>query len=241
MPAFRQGWGRIHIMTMRGDGPAPEGRSVRTLLLMEPEPAKLVSTPANGGRLGPSFRADYASQTQNMGRNEPSRFPDPKSAPVASFLAGAASGFAGDHFNARIANDRQFTQIRGGPKMRTARLKGIKWLSDVQKHDYPAAVSCLGLLYGKKRVGEMVTGLRSAPIVQFKAKDIFRASWLSLLGAGNSEAGKDRMKIRRGQGLSPVLLVRDERNGRVVIADGYDRLCAVCGFDEDALIQCEII
>ena len=38
-----------------------------------------------------------------------------------------------------------------------------------------------------------------------------------------------------------ILLVRDEPHGKVVIADGYHRLCAVYGFDEDAWIDCKIV
>jgi hypothetical protein len=41
--------------------------------------------------------------------------------------------------------------------------------------------------------------------------------------------------------LSPLLLVRDEKNGRVVIADGYHRLCAVYEIDEDAWVPCKIV
>ena len=81
----------------------------------------------------------------------------------------------------------------------------------------------------------------SASVVQFKAKDIFRASQLSLLGVSNSHVEKDRKKIRKGKSLSPLLLVRDEHNGKVVIADGYHRLCAIYEFDEDAWIRCKIV
>ena len=59
---------------------------------------------------------------------------------------------------------------------------GVKWLSDVEDHDYPAAESYLGLLHGAARVAEIMKGLKGTPVVQFKAKDIFRASRLSLLG-----------------------------------------------------------
>ena len=82
--------------------------------------------------------------------------------------------------------------------------------------------------------------LRRARVSQFRAKDIFRASGLSLLGVSNEHVEKDRKKIRNGQELAPLLLVRDRQNGKVVIADGYHRLCAVYSFDEDALIPCKI-
>ena len=115
----------------------------------------------------------------------------------------------------------------------------IKWLENVEEHDYPAAESYLRLLFEESRVADLVQRLREAPIVTFKAKDIFRASKLSLLGISNSHVDRDRKKIRKGNALSPLLLVRDQ--GRVVIADGYHRLCAIYRFDEDALIRCKIV
>lgn len=76
---------------------------------------------------------------------------------------------------------------------------------------------------------------------RFKAKDVFRASQLSLLGVSNLHIEKDRKKIEAGTPLSPLLLVRDAPNGRVIIADGYHRLCAVYSHDEDAQIPCKIV
>jgi hypothetical protein len=75
-------------------------------------------------------------------------------------------------------------------------------------------------------------------MTSFKAKDIFRASGLSLLGVSNSHVKKDRKKIRAGKKLSPLLLVRSQ--AKVIIADGYHRLCSVYSFDEDADIPCKI-
>ncbi|PIV14349.1 MAG: hypothetical protein COS43_07965, partial [Gallionellales bacterium CG03_land_8_20_14_0_80_55_15] len=58
----------------------------------------------------------------------------------------------------------------------------IQWLSDVEEHNYPAAVSYLSIIYTEDKVAEMIVKLRSTPVVQFKAKDIFRASRLPLMG-----------------------------------------------------------
>ncbi|MGZ8945162.1 MAG: hypothetical protein ACXW1W_07010 [Methylococcaceae bacterium] len=121
------------------------------------------------------------------------------------------------------------------------KVKEIEWLPDLEEQDYPAAESYLTLLYSTERVAEIMVLFRIAAIVQFKAKDIFRASQLSLLGVSNSHVEKDREKILKGKGLSPLLLLRDQQNGKVVIADGYHRLCAIYEFNEDALIQCKII
>jgi hypothetical protein len=117
----------------------------------------------------------------------------------------------------------------------------VQWLSKPEEHDYPAADSYLSLLYGRSRVTRLIQQLRRAPISRFKAKDIFRASGLSLLGISNSHIEKDRKKILKGEKLSPLLLVRDERHGKVVIADGYHRMCSVYSFDEDALIPCKVV
>lgn len=78
-------------------------------------------------------------------------------------------------------------------------------------------------------------------MTSFKAKDIFRASGLTLLGVSNSHVERNREKVASGKALSPLLLVRDAANARVVIADGYHRLCAMYGIDEDALIPCKIV
>jgi hypothetical protein len=117
----------------------------------------------------------------------------------------------------------------------------IKWVSEPEEHDYPAAESYLSLFYDKERVMEIVDHLRKEKIEKFKAKDIFRASQLSLLGISNSHVEKDRRKIANGKELSPLLLVRDREHGRVIIADGYHRLCAIYSMDEDALIPCKIV
>jgi hypothetical protein len=117
----------------------------------------------------------------------------------------------------------------------------IKWLADPEDHDYPAAESYLSLLYDKPAAAKYVEQLRKAPISNFKAKDIFRASGLSLMGISNSHVENDRKKVVAGQPLSPLLLVRATNNEKVIIADGYHRMCAVYSFDEDALIPCKIV
>jgi disulfide oxidoreductase YuzD len=117
----------------------------------------------------------------------------------------------------------------------------ILWYPKPEEHDYPAAASYLGLLYDPKTVASLVARLRKAGMTTFKSKDIFRASGLSLLGVSNSHVSKDQKKISAGERLSPLLLVRDQENGKVIIADGYHRLCAVYAVDEDAVIPCKIV
>jgi hypothetical protein len=114
------------------------------------------------------------------------------------------------------------------------------WLKEPEEQDYPAALSYLSLLYNRGRATTCVNRLKRAAIAQFKAKDIFRASGLPLLEASNTHVQKDRQRIQSAHALSPLLLIRDPVNGRVIIADGYHRLCAVYSFDEDAVIPCKI-
>jgi hypothetical protein len=117
----------------------------------------------------------------------------------------------------------------------------IRWLRSPEAHDYPAAASYLGLVYDQRSVANLVTKLKRTRISTFKSKDIFRASGLSLLGVSNSHVRKDSARITAQKPLSPLLLVRDRENGKVVIADGYHRLCAVYAVDEDAVILCKIV
>ncbi len=119
--------------------------------------------------------------------------------------------------------------------------KNIKWLKKPEAHNYPAAHSYLSLICKDPSTNEIVKNLKSAKIFGYKAKDIFRASNLSLLGISNSHVEKDRKKIKKGIALSPILLVRDTNNRNIIIADGYHRLCAVYSFDEDSVIPCKIV
>ena len=117
----------------------------------------------------------------------------------------------------------------------------ISWLGKPENHDYTAAGSYLSLLFNNKETAKFVEKLKTAAITKFKAKDIFRASALSLLGVSNSHVLKDKQKILSKEKLSPILLVRDSQNSKVIIADGYHRMCAVYFYDEDAVIPCKIV
>src|SRR5258708_24679390 len=117
----------------------------------------------------------------------------------------------------------------------------IKWLPRPKEGNYPAALAYLTLLFPPKTAAAYVRRLRRAPLTTFESKDIFRASGLSLLGISNHFVEKDRKKILDGQKLSPLLLVRDAANRRVIVADGYHRLSSVYSFDEEAPIPCKIL
>ncbi len=118
---------------------------------------------------------------------------------------------------------------------------GVKWFREPEEHNYPAALSYLSLIFEDSVAHEYVKKLTKAAISKFKAKDIFRASGLSLFGVSNSHVKRDQEKIAAGKKLSPLLLVRNADSGKVIVADGYHRLCAVYTHDEDAWIPCKIV
>lgn len=117
----------------------------------------------------------------------------------------------------------------------------IKWLDEPEEHNYPAAEAYLSLVVDRHEACNKANRLRDAAIIKFKAKDIFRASGLSLLGVSNHHVEKDLKKIDEGKALSPIFLVRDPVHMRVIVADGYHRLCAVYAKSEDAEIPCKIV
>jgi hypothetical protein len=114
-------------------------------------------------------------------------------------------------------------------------------LSEPEDDDYLGALAYLSLLYDKRIAKTYLGKLKRASVLEFKARDIFRASGLPMLGTSDRHVEKDEQKLKSGSKLPPLLLVRDSANGKTVIADGYHRLCAVYSYDEDAVIPCKIV
>jgi hypothetical protein len=117
------------------------------------------------------------------------------------------------------------------------------WKEASDDHDYPAAADYLSLVMPRKKASQLVRRLRAAPLEHRKAKDLLRASALPELPPDNVHVAKDLAKVRKGELLSPVLLLR----GRLVVgipltvADGYHRICASYHLNEDADIPCRIV
>ncbi len=117
----------------------------------------------------------------------------------------------------------------------------VKWFSKPQEEDYEAAKSYLSLLFDEQTASNYCDSLKQPPTVEFEAKDLFRASELPLLGTNNSHVKKDQKRIMAEKKLSVLLLVRGRNGGKLLIADGYHRLCAVYAFDENASIPCRLV
>ncbi len=119
----------------------------------------------------------------------------------------------------------------------------LNWKRAPDDHDYPAAADYLSLLTPQKEADQLVRRLRTKPLVFRKAKDLLRASALPALSEDNVHVAKDLAKVKKGELLSPVLLVRGRLDGHVplVVADGYHRICASYHLNEDADIPCRIV
>lgn len=117
-------------------------------------------------------------------------------------------------------------------------MKSKFWLKDPEEHDFPAAADYLELLYDNAAVNKIVTRLKKAPTITKKAKDILRASELPLLPESNIHVKINLQKVKKGKKLSPILLVRGPK---LVIADGYHRICSIYYLSEDLEVPCRIV
>ena len=86
---------------------------------------------------------------------------------------------------------------------------------------------------------DIIRKMKAAKMDTKKAKDILRASGLPLLPMDNVHVKKNIEKVREGKKLSPVLLVRGGE--KLIIADGYHRVCAIYYLSEDLNIPCKLV
>jgi hypothetical protein len=113
------------------------------------------------------------------------------------------------------------------------------WLANPEEHDFPAALDYLELLMPPKEAAVFVNELKKTKTGIKKAKDILRASQLPLLPKENVHVMDNLQKFKKGKKLSPLLLVRS--NGKLIIADGYHRICASYYLNEDLEVPCRLV
>lgn len=117
------------------------------------------------------------------------------------------------------------------------------WKDEPDEHDFPAAMDYLTLVVSEQTAAVLVDGLKGVEKIDRKAKDLLRASRLTLLPRANPHVAADLRKVSGGERLSPVLLVRGqaEKGLPLLVADGYHRVCASYHLDEDADIPCRLV
>lgn len=139
--------------------------------------------------------------------------------------------------------DKKSTAPAAVSKVATVPVPKVIWKDVPDDHDYPAALSYLGLCADKSTAEQLVEKLKTAEIVLHPAKDVLRSTQLALLPADDPAVVRDLDKVAQGQLLSPVLIVRGvlSKGIAAVIADGYHRVCASYHLSENEQIPCRII
>jgi hypothetical protein len=119
----------------------------------------------------------------------------------------------------------------------------VNWLAKPELHDYQAAEDYLSLIMSAKQAAEWRQKLSASQdqVTHRKAKDILRASQLTLLGQDNKHVAADLAKVNMGQALSPILLLRGDDEHPLIVADGYHRVCASYWVDENTDIPCILV
>ena len=117
----------------------------------------------------------------------------------------------------------------------------IRWGKTPDPHDYTAAEAYLSLLVGRPEARRVTQDLLGAEVTDHRANDILRASGLGLLEPDDDHIAADLGRIAMRVPLSPILLVRPGvLGGRLVVADGYHRLCAAVHHDPTCLVPAKV-
>ena len=114
----------------------------------------------------------------------------------------------------------------------------VKWRKAPREDDYPRAESFLRLIYPPEKATELIQKLREAKLEHWTAKDIFRATGTR---AETENLSEQKREIAQGELLSPILMVRQPTLGKLLVADGFHRLCAVHAIDEQAVIAAKLV
>jgi len=123
------------------------------------------------------------------------------------------------------------------PKQQTP---SITWQDDAPPSDYEAAGHYLSLVDVQKNIDKALADLKAGAIVEYKATDLLRAAQLAVPKADDRPTREQIKKIKRGEPVSPVLLVRVPALKKVIVADGFHRICAAYRIDPDVVLHCKL-
>ena len=116
----------------------------------------------------------------------------------------------------------------------------ITWQDDAPPSDYEAAGHYLSLVDVQKNIDKALADLKAGAIVEYKATDLLRAAQLAVPKADDRPTREQIKKIKRGEPVSPVLLVRVPALKKVIVADGFHRVCAAYRIDPDVVLHCKL-
>jgi hypothetical protein len=116
----------------------------------------------------------------------------------------------------------------------------VHWLDDAADSDYAAAAQYLALLESPKAIEKALAELRAASVVPYKAVDLLRAAQLLVPKNDERPTREQIKKIKQGEAISPVLLLRVPALKKVIVADGFHRICAAYRLDPDVEVRCKL-
>jgi len=126
------------------------------------------------------------------------------------------------------------------PKQPRLQKPPIAWLDDAPEADYRSASHFLTLLDHREHIAKLLVDLRVAPIVEYKAIDLLRAAQLIVPKTDDLPTREQLRQIRDGEAIAPILLVRVEALKKVIVADGFHRICAAYRTDPDVMLHCKL-
>jgi hypothetical protein len=116
----------------------------------------------------------------------------------------------------------------------------IKWLPEPASETYDSAKTFLELMFKPKKALRWVKRLKKAGVSEYAAKDILRASAIPIATVRAFDWKKQLDQIHQGNPLSPILLLRQNDGGPLIIADGFHRMCALFSIDQEVSVPCKI-
>jgi hypothetical protein len=117
----------------------------------------------------------------------------------------------------------------------------IRWLPEPAEDTYQSAQTFLELMFRPKKARRWVKRLKKAGISQYAAKDILRASGTPMATIKAFDWKRQQEQIAHGDALSPILLIRQDDGGPLIIADGFHRMCALFATDQEVSVPCKIV
>jgi hypothetical protein len=117
----------------------------------------------------------------------------------------------------------------------------VAWLNEPAEDTYTSAQTYLQLVYKPKKAARLVEKLRDAPMSEYAARDILRASATLMSWVDAFDWTRQQEAINSGTPISPILLVRQNDGGHLIVADGFHRMCALFAADQDIRVPCKIV
>lgn len=122
------------------------------------------------------------------------------------------------------------------------RKKDPVWAAAPTVDDYAGGANYLSLTLDDDHVRAVISAIRSAKTVQYRAQDLLRAARLDVLSEDDPHV-KDKIDlIKAGTPMPPVLLIQGDAatHRPLIVVDGWHRIAAVYARDSEGTIPCKM-